>query len=330
MGEDLTLLTGANLRSALAAYEAELMLTVPARLHDAFEAEQQALATEANTWLHRYNQSIHQRIQGYLALGSKSHWEFPWPTVAVLGLSQVLGGVLRTRLCGLAGRLARGLGGGMLERLASGIDDVLLRTNRSIFADSIPVVLMGLRCHQLRREGRAELAKALLEGPTPLLMDEDCRALAWGLYQAMGIPSAEERFVALAELTHGQFHREQAIFSHHIGNALSGKAAPALKLLLRFSEISAPHVEHGPGGRRLVLKSFPLPSNFQLDDHETRVELFGQAFVHSITGSIADYETAVGYVLEQFSEAPEPAPLSLFGGGKAAPQNPDEFPQHAA
>ena len=305
MGEDLTLLTGANLRAAAAAYEAELVLSVPSRLHASFEAEQQALAAESSAWLRRYNQSIHQRIQGYLALGAKSDWEFPWPTVAVLGLSQVLGGVSRTRLCGLAGRLARSLGGGMLERLASGIDDVLLRTNRSIFADSTPVLLLGLRCHQLRKEGLTELAQALLNGPTPLLMDEECRALARGLYEGLAIPRDAERFAALTRLTLRQFHREQSIFSHHIGTALSGRAAPALKLLLRFSEISAPQVEHGPGGRRLVFKPFPLPADFQLEDHVARVELFGRAFVHSLTGCRADYETAMDYVRNHFTDGPE-------------------------
>jgi hypothetical protein len=43
-----------------------------------------------------------------------------------------------------------------------------------------------------------------------------------------------------------------------------------------------------------------LPRGFDILDHAARVELFGQAFVRSVTHDEADYRAAVAYVLRRF------------------------------
>src|SRR5205814_1929970 len=130
----------------------ELERTVPAAERALFEREQVEVLRAAHGWLRTYNRNIHGRIRGYLALGRAVHFEYPWPIVAVLGICQVLEGVDRTRVYGLLGRALRLAGYTALEEVAGGIGDVLLRTNRGIFADSVPTVLYALRRHRVRED----------------------------------------------------------------------------------------------------------------------------------------------------------------------------------
>jgi hypothetical protein len=301
MGEELALVSGATLREAAAAYEAELARTVPERLRQPFEAAQRALLADAHGWLRRYNRNVPSRIRGYLALGRLSRFEVPWPAVAILGVSQVRSGITRSRLAGLIGAAARRVGWEVLDELASSLDDVLLRTNRAIFADSVPVHLTAMRCHTLRAHRQEELAELLLSGPAPAHMDEESRGLCRALYDALGVAGGARRFEALRAVTLRQFAREQAIFSYQMDGSLWGPSrSPLVRHAMRAVQVSAPKILRDGGARRLVFAPFPLPPTFRFEDHEARVELFGRAFVESITGSIADYRAAVEYVLDAY------------------------------
>ena len=314
-GEDLALLPGSALPEAARAYAQGLARLDPA-LRPRFEAEQVALLRDAHQLLRRHGRSVHGRIAGYLEIGRRCRFEYPWPIVAVLGISQVLGGFLRARAWGLVGPAATRLGWGGLERIAEVTDDVLRRTNRGIFADSVPTVLLGLRAHALRERGEHALAAALLEGPLPPVIDAEGRSIATGLFHALGVPDRRARFAALAELTLQHFDREQSIFTHHLSPASAGQApasagqAPrarrrgdaAMARLLQMRAVPAPVVVRGLlGGRRLVFRDFALPPGFDIRAHGPRVELFGQAFVRSVTGSPRDYAAAVEWVRERFA-----------------------------
>src|SRR5687768_3225402 len=110
MGEELWRLNGRRLREAAAAYDADLARTVPPERREAFEREQLAFADEAVEWLHRHNRSVHGRIAGYLALGRRCDFVYPWPVIAVLGIVQVLEGLRRTHAWGVLGAAARRAG----------------------------------------------------------------------------------------------------------------------------------------------------------------------------------------------------------------------------
>ena len=45
---------------------------------------------EAHRWLRRHNGNVHSRIAGYLALGRKLDFVYPWPVVAVLSADDTL------------------------------------------------------------------------------------------------------------------------------------------------------------------------------------------------------------------------------------------------
>lgn len=302
MGEDLVVVTGPMLAAAAADYQAGLA-RLPAELRPAFEAEQQALLVEARSWLRRYNRSVHGRIEGYRALGERCDFAYPWPVVAILGVCQVQQGMLRAHGWALAGAAAARVGSTGLERLAEMTDDVLRRTNRGIFADSVPTVLWALRADALRRSGSTELAEALLDGPLPVVFDERSRRLARGLYDGLAVAGADARFRRLAALTLDHFSREQAIFSHHLGVAAGKAPRPArswLGRLVQLSSVPAPAIERSASGRRLVFRPFPLPPAFDMRDHAARVTLFGQAFVRSVTDDRDDYATAVDFVRRRF------------------------------
>src|SRR5262249_35946917 len=175
MGEDLAVIGGADLAAAGAEYEREIARLPPA-LRPRFVEEQQKLAHEAHAFLRKYNRSVMTRLDGYLAIGRRCDFEYPWPVVAMLGICQVLTGLVRNRVYGLLGRTVGQLGFRVLEQLAEGTEDVLRRTNRGIFADSTPTVLLGMSAHALRTRGERELADALLSGPLPPLMDDESRA----------------------------------------------------------------------------------------------------------------------------------------------------------
>src|SRR4051794_10478568 len=92
MGEDLAILPGARLRAAADAYEAGLQ-RLPAALRAPFERAQQDWLGEAHGFLRRYNRSLDTRLRGYLALGRRLGFAYPWPVVAMLGICQVMTGL---------------------------------------------------------------------------------------------------------------------------------------------------------------------------------------------------------------------------------------------
>ena len=116
MGEDLQVLTVEDLRAAVAAHDA----AIPDDLRADLLAEELALAAESHRWLTKFNRSLYGRIAGYVALGKRIQFHYPWPTVAILGIVQVIGGMDRARVYGLAGRIASRLGYPSYERLGDG------------------------------------------------------------------------------------------------------------------------------------------------------------------------------------------------------------------
>lgn len=299
MGEDLALLSGAQLREAAMVYETALSDSVPERLRTAFEQEQAAALAEAHQFLRRHNKSLRKRIRGYLRLGQMMQFEYPWPVVAILGLCQVLDAMTKSRVYGLVGEAARRVGISAFDELASNLDDTLLRTNRAIFADSIPTVLYALRCHTLRQRGQEELAETLLSGPLPVIFDEECRTVCRGLVAGLGEADPEKRFRALAELTLTQFAREQSIFSYHLGRDTQRRPG-LLEKLGRMRQVPAPVVIVQRGVRKVSFQPFALPADFEIRDHDARVKWFGKAFVEAVTRDIADYQAAREHVLHRF------------------------------
>ncbi|HUS66840.1 MAG TPA: hypothetical protein VMZ28_20020 [Kofleriaceae bacterium] len=298
MGEELALLTGRDLCDAAARYERALDTTVPAALRERYEAEQRAFAGEAHDWLRRYNRSVHTRVGGYLALGFRMRFAYPWPVVAILGICQVLEGLARSHLYGLLGAAAGRLRYRTLESLAEAADDVLRRTNRGIFADSVPTVLYALRAEELVRRGDP-LGRALLDGPLPLIFDEESRAIARLLVAGLSEPEPSRRFAALSELTLRHFGREQAIFSHHIGAPREGAPAPVTGWAQRMTalrEVPAPVVSRG----KIAFRPYRLPDDFDMRDHAARVRELGRAFVAPVVRNLADYRASVTYVVDRF------------------------------
>ncbi len=325
-GEDLWLLPVADLAAAGEAY-ARALREVPPRLRPALEAEHRALHARIHRWLRRYNRDIHQRLAGYAALGRLVHFEYPWPVVAMLGLCTVLDGLGTMRVYNLLGRAAARLGLPLVERVSERLDDVLRRTNRGIFADSTPLVLFALRCHELRAHGEEPLAAALLEGPPPPLFDEQARDLARRLYAALALPDPRERFGTLAALTLDHFGREQAIFTHQLGARPDRTPRPYASAvearIANPSRVRAPCVVWGLRGRRLTFRDRALPAGFDMRDHAARVELFGELFVRSITTDLLDYQAAVDYALTRFGTPAERYAVTPPPGGAPAPPEAD-------
>ena len=284
MGEDLQLLTVGDVHAALA---------VQATADPAVLAEEAALATEAHGWLRKYNRSMHGRVAGYVELGRRCAFRYPWPIVAILGIVQVMSGMDRARLYGLAGRVASRLGYKFFEQLGDASEDILRRTNRGIFADSVPTVLRALRVAELRRAGNTAVADALADGAAALLWDDECARLCRAIADGLAITGDDAQFRALAATTLHHFDREQAIFSHHMSARSRSRKLPAAKA------IPAPLVVRG----KLVFKPFALPPGFDLRDHDARVAAFGQAFVTSVTGTLADYRVAREWVVARFGQA---------------------------
>ncbi len=287
MGEDLQILTIEDLRSALAAHEA----AIPESLRADLLAEEAALAAESHRWLKKFNRSLYGRIAGYVALGQRMDFHYPWPVVAVLGLVQVISGMDRARVYGLAGRIASRLGYPEYERLGDGSEDVLRRTNRGIFADSVPTVLRALRVVELHREDKSVLADALVDGHGAVLWDAESAMLCRAIVEGLRMTDAHARFRALATATERHFSREQAIFTHHIASRSRTRKLPVAK------SIPAPVIERG----KLAFRPFPLPAGFDFRDHDARVEAFGRAFVSSVTGSLDDFRVATTWILRKFT-----------------------------
>ncbi len=298
MGEDLALLTADDVRDAV---EDQLAM-IPPELRAELLVEEADLAAESHRWLRKYNRSLYGRIAGYMELGERLDFRYPWPVVAILGIVQVLGGMDRARVYGLVGRaasrvaqLASRLGIERLakldsfEKLGDGSEDVLRRTNRGIFADSVPLVLRALRAEQLWREGKPEIAGGLLEGAAAVLWDSDCTALCTAITEGLVLDEETERFRNLALTTLAHFGREQQIFTHHIASKSRRKLPSARSL-------PAPVVDQD----QLVWRPYDLPEGFDFRDHEARVEVFSRAFVMSVTGSLADYRVATDWVIAKF------------------------------
>jgi hypothetical protein len=299
MGKDLALLSNTDLLAAADDWEAALA-RLPPELRADLEREHAEAAVEAHRWLRKHNRSVHTRIAGYVALGRRLSFRYPWPVVAVLGICQVMTGFQRNRLYGLVAHAAGRAGFHSLEQLVEGTEDVLRRTNRGIFADSVPTVLWALRAVALRSAGREALAEALLSGPPPPLMDDESQGLARALAAGLAEPDPAARFAALGALTLRHFAREQAIFTHHMGRR-SPREAPLTTRLSSVKEVPAPVVERGRLGRpRVVFRPFALPPGFDMRDHEARVREFSRAFVVPVTASRDDYRAAAAFVLARF------------------------------
>jgi hypothetical protein len=325
-GEDLALIDGSALREAAVRYEEELARSVPAPLREARERELSAIMKEAHRWLRRYNRALPARVKGYLALGARCRFEYPWPIVAIVGLSAVMTGFTRWRLYGLLGDALAKVGAAGLRNFAYTMDDVLLRTNRGIFADSVPAVLLSLRAHELRVKGQAEVGEALLAGPLPAIMDEESRAICRALHDALAIRDGGERFARLAAVTQQQFAREQAIFTYQMGGSWRSRGARGggvLRSVTRVRSIEAPRIVAGRRGLELVFRPYALPTGFEMSDHEARVEEFDRAFVQSITGTVAEYHAAMRYVGRRFGGGVERV-LPEFPVGGMVPMVPAE------
>jgi hypothetical protein len=300
----LIALTGADLADAAREWQAALA-RVPDSQRARVDEELTALQGQALRFLQKYNRSVHARLAGYVEIGRRCRFAYPWPVVAILGIEQVMEGMRHNRVYGLVGEAARRLGWRGLAQLTDGSEDVLRRTNRGIFADSLPTVLLALRADELRRGGEAALAGALLDGPLPPTFDDECRALARALYDGLGIADDSARFRALAQLTARHFAREQAIFTHQIGPPSSRPQPAVLRRLLAIRAVPAPVIDHG----RVKLASFALPRGFDLRDHAARVSLFGRAFVDAITASVDDYRVAAAHVVARWGRPGEHAPI---------------------
>src|SRR5690349_10297397 len=99
MGEDLALLTADDVRHAVE----DQLAQIPPALRAELLVEEADLAAESHRWLKKYNRSLYGRIAGYLELGERLAFRYPWPVVAILGIVQVLGGMDRARAYGLVG-----------------------------------------------------------------------------------------------------------------------------------------------------------------------------------------------------------------------------------
>jgi hypothetical protein len=109
LGEDLVALTGADLADAARAWQAALE-RVPAEHRARVDAELTALQGEAHRFLRKYNRSVHARLAGYVEIGRRCRFAYPWPVVAILGIEQVMEGMRHNRVYGLVGEAARRLG----------------------------------------------------------------------------------------------------------------------------------------------------------------------------------------------------------------------------
>ena len=122
------------------------------------------------------------------------------------------------------------------------------------------------------------------------------------MYEGLGLEDREERFRCLAEVTLAHFAREQAILSFHMGvRASSSPPSPRKSWVARRLDpksVYAPRIRN----RTLELAPFPLPDGFQMKDHERRVEVFGEAFVKSITRTRDEYEIARDWVVGRFGK----------------------------
>lgn len=298
--DELWLVTGADLKKAGDEYEAAMAKVKP-DLRKRVAEEHAELATTTWKWLRRFNVSLEERLAGYSAMGRAFGWEYPWPAAAALSVMSLKSGVRQSEAIRLAGAAVRPL----LE-VGDWLQDVLRRSMRGMFADAIPTSLWALRCHGLRLSGQGVVADALLDGPLPPAMDEECRSVMRNLDAALRLTGAQDRFRALTEMTLKQLDREQAVITAHLGAARGGRNPswePWRLRLTRIKKIEAPVVKAG----KLSFETYALPAQFEVRNHHQRTQVFGQAFVRSITGSVEDFKVAAREVARRFppNSAPE-------------------------
>jgi hypothetical protein len=307
-GEDLIALTGEDLAEAAREWQAALE-RVPAAYRARVADELAALQAKAHRFVRKYNRSVHARVAGYVELGRACRFAYPWPVVAILGIEQVMEGMRQNHFYGLVGEAVKRLGWRALAQLTDGSEDVLRRTNRGIFADSVPTVLLGIHADALRSAGEIAVADALLDGPLPPTFDGECRTLARALYDGLAIAEPNRRFETLARLTSTHFGREQAIFTHQIGPPPSRPQPAILRRLLAIRALPAPVI----AGGRVRLAPFALPAGFDLRDHATRVDALGRAFVDPVIANVDDYCVAVDHVVARWGR---PGERAIIDGGR--------------
>ena len=303
--DDFQLVGPDELTAALEEHRQGLERLGPAQ-REFLSAAHTAFRKEAHDFLRRHNVNVHRRIAGYLALGRRCQFRYPWPVVAVLGICQVIEGMKKNRSWAMAGDVFSKLGSDALVRLSDNSEDLLRRTNRGIFADSVPTVLYALRVLDHARRGEHELVHLLIHGPLPITFDEESRTIIAEFVAAMLLTDEEMRFARLSKLSLRHFAREQAIFSYHLSGHSSAETKKSGGLgakLFALREVDAPSIERDKKGRRrLVFSPYKLPRDFDIRDHETRVREFGRAFVSSVTASRDDYQTATDYATRRFSD----------------------------
>lgn len=298
--DELWLVTGADLRKAADEYDQALSRVKP-DLRKRLAEEHVELATASWKWLRRFNVSLEERLAGYSAMGRAFGWEYPWPAVAVLSMMTLRAGLRQSEAFRLAGMAVRPV----LE-VGDWLQDVLRRSNRGMFADAIPTALWALRCHGLRQKGEGMVADALLDGPLPPAMDEECRSVLRNLDAALRLTNAGERFFALTRMTAKQLEREQAVITAHLGAQRNGRNPswePWRFRFTRMKKVEAPVIRGG----KVSFEGFALPKDFEIRNHGQRTELFCKAFLEPLTGSIADFKVAVAEVARRYPPKAPPA-----------------------
>ncbi|NUO53736.1 MAG: hypothetical protein HOV80_33225 [Polyangiaceae bacterium] len=310
VGDDFHGLTFADLKAAAAEYD-DALRVVPSALRETVKSEHEAHAREVQLTLRASSRDVYQRVRGYLAVAQRTGFELVWPTVAALGISQILAGAGAYRLVSLLGEYANALGYDGVSELSAAIDDMVRRANRSIYADSISTSLFALRCVALRRSGRSALADALLAGPPPLTMDEQSWRIVRSIDLAASIDDGKARFTELARIAFDEFEREQAALTYHLDGRLELRGAPDwIQKRLRIQSVTLPVIEGG----RLSFRKELLPDGFDLTDHRARVEGPGRAFFDAVTQSPEAFRATVAYVVRRFGRV-SPHGLPVYGAG---------------
>lgn len=306
LGNGVVLFSGAMLAPAREAFDAALDARVPPALRDAFLDQQRAFVEEAHDWLRAHNWSVDARMRGYAELTRALEGAYAWPVAAALALVHLRRSIAMIAVVGAAGRLAPIGAAGDVQQLLAATFDVLLRTNRMVCVDAALLMLLAKRCDALRREGRAELALALLEGPAPIVMDDESVALARGVYELLATRDERARFAASASLTRAHFLREQAIVSRELeDNRAFWTALPAaVRAVISPRWLKAPSIVAGARRERRLEWQWVALSGADFMDHPARIREFGGAFVESLLGSPEDLAAAARWVASELGAHP--------------------------
>jgi hypothetical protein len=211
---------------------------------------------------------------------------------------------------GLIGRLLTKLGNAKPEKVSDRVSDVLRRTNRGIFFDSIPTTLYAAFVHQQHLSGDLAMADMLVDGPLPPLMDDESRGQVHRVASAFRIEDGEKRYRELCNITHEQFDREQAIFTWHLGAHRTQPPDSPPHPMNQPKSVLAPQIQ----ASQLTFKPHKLPSDFDMRDHGKRVRHFGEAFVSSVTSSPHNYQVAVEWVVNRYGNG-DPLPKLVWAMG---------------